>query len=778
MILSSTEFDFNKTDLSDSESGDALKFVSQAVGKSAPAHAIPLISLEVTDDPDTAHIGDNCLPHISIDREEIDVGAGNNVFASGIFLNTYKRGIDTDGNVIGRFATQSLASPQMLTVSTLANVSRNTARRRSYEKVMPFNGYYDRTGFNMPVSFDMSHELSGVPLGLIPSSLSYTPVSSHINLPDIWAQCEGLNSDNTYYEYDVSNTQNTRGQATIFKANADRTTDRGQLPGIYAAMHRIEENRKYLNAVLDIKANLSSLNEYLDELYFVLPFHEGFEEAYAIILTEIQRVEALLNNDYQSHVTSGSNANSPGYTFPASINDYYNFEFGRDLHRLYKIYQDKFKWHRLSPDIQDQDGANIFSHTFGPLLYNHNFEKLGISSDQVATSFANPLKLNVSSSSFTGTGSFVASDASDMYLDTFERVSSGLVEALELVLTSGTEADSSFSILRVPASEKLASDDPFLYDRTLVLMRSGQSSAARLRFDISKYGAAGHYPITTNFLTPEHEFEINLSSLISRDSGTTLGGRSIGVWIHTKPENGTMFSFTPKGVWTEHNQLISRNDMITKYAHTKQLAARANDPNSSNSTTNFACLDQVTTNRTSPVIGLGASSFENFTVNFNTRNRDLRLSYNYHKQFEQLHRSDQNYVIEVFMSPGAEPDEFMLVDKLEVQDLTLNALSKIFAAGTRSNPLCKLPDLKKGCLEYRFDLSKQDIFDIFKHFNNIAGKNAATAYASRDKAKTATIMESEGGSRIEYRLSDGLLKVIYGTVGTTAAYKSEVRIPV
>ena len=68
-----------------------------------------------------------------------------------------------------------------------------------------------------------------------------------------------------------------------------------------------------------------------------------------------------------------------------------------------------------------------------------------------------------------------------------------------------------------------------------------------------------------------------------------------------------------------------------------------------------------------------------------------------------------------------------------------------------------LDELKRGCLEYRVELTKQDLFDVFKHFNNVAGKNAATAYASRDKYKTETIMESEGGSRVDYRLKDVML---------------------
>ena len=762
LVLEASEFDFAKKNLDDTNSGDALPFICQSVAKSCPAHAIPVITLELSAGPDNLGFESSCLPHVYFDREEIDVAAGNNTFASGIYLNTYKRGINTDGEVIGRSATQSLVSPELIDVSTIGSVPRNTSRRRSFEKVMPFNGYYDRTGFNMPVSFDMDSDLSGIPLGLIPSSLAYTPVSSHINLPDIWAQCEGLSSNNSYYEYDVSNTQLTRGLNANFQANTDRTTDRGQLPGIYAAMHRIGEESKYFKALLDVGTSTSALESYLQTLEYILPLTGNVNDI-ALINREIIRIRALLNGDYRALVTSGTNTNAEGYQFPDSVNDYYYFKFGRDLHRLYHIYHESFEWHRLSPDVQNQDGANIFSHTFGPLLYNHNFDKLGSVTGLVASSFANPEKISVTSTPFTGTGSFVASADTDMYLDTFERVSSGLVDAVELVLTSGTEDDSSFSILKVPGSLRAFYEDPFLYDKTLVLMRSGVGAATRVRFDISKYAADTEHPISNNFLTPEHEFKVTLSSILSRDSGTTAGGGSIGVWVHTKPEDGKMWSFTPDGDWVQHNQLITRESMLNTYAHKKQIPSRSRDPRSfnSSSTTDYACINQITSNRTSPVMGLSAGDFDTFDISFNTRNRGIRLPYEYQKEYDQLHRLDQDYVIEVFMYPGQQPDQYMLLDNLKVQDVTMKKLSEIFAAGTMSDPLCVLDDLKRGCLEYRVELTKQDLFDIFKHFNNIAGKNARTAYASRDKDKTETIMESEGGSRLDYRYVNDLADIVY-----------------
>lgn len=775
VVLEASEFDFTKNTLNDTDSADAVQFISQAVAKTAPAHSIPLISLEVSADPDNLSILESsCLPHIYFDKQEIDTLAGNNTFASGIFLNTYKRGINTDGNVIGRSATESLVSPELINVSSIGSVSRNTARRRSYEKIMPFHGYYDRTGFNMPVGFDMASGLSGIPLGLIPSSLSYAPVSSHINLPAIWAQCEGLNSDNTYYEYDVSNTQSIRGQSANFQANTDRTTDRGQLPGVYAAMHRISENKKYLNSLIDISESTSALENYLKDLKDNLSSTAIEDDATETqLLAEIARIEALLDGDYRSYTASSTNANALGYTFPTAVSDYYNFEFGRDLHRLYHIYHENFGWHRLSPDIQEQDGANLFSHTFGPLLYNHNFEKLGSVTSLIASSFANPPKISVTSTAFTGTGSFATSAlSSTVYVSSTssyvnsaisERTSSGVIDGVELILTSRTEDDSSFSILRIPGDQRAFYEDPFLYDRTLVLMRSGVGAATRLRFDLSKYNEPSNHPLTNNFLSPEHEFKVSLSSLVSRDSGTTLGGRRVGVWIHTKPEDNKMWTFTPQGNWVQHDQFISRDEMLNVYSHTSLSPSRPHDPQSTNTSSNLQCLNQAEVNRDSPIIGLGPEDFDFFEVHFNTRNRNIILPRAYQNSYGHIHRMDQEYVIEVFLSPGSQPDEFMLLDEVRVQDLTMKKLSEIFAAGTKSDPLCIIDDLKRACLEYRVELSKQDLFDVFKHFNNIAGKNAATAYASRDKAKTETIMESEGGSRIDYRYVNDLADVVYVT---------------
>jgi hypothetical protein len=80
-------------------------------------------------------------------------------------------------------------------------------------------------------------------------------------------------------------------------------------------------------------------------------------------------------------------------------------------------------------------------------------------------------------------------------------------------------------------------------------------------------------------------------------------------------------------------------------------------------------------------------------------------------------------------------------------DLTLNRLSKPFVT--------KL----SNCKELRIDLSKQQLLNIIKYFNQIRGEysingyngvNNLTGYASRSAATTQAFYDTSGGSRINY----------------------------
>jgi hypothetical protein len=523
-------------------------------------------------------------------------------------------------------------------------------------------------------------------------------------------------------------------------------------------MHKLGEQRKVTLAyaqqqeALD-NIDLSGLEEYLENLYYILPLHATSPNEVVIIEDEIKRVEALIRGTYLSVAASASNDRADvRFQFPRSMDDYYNFQFGRDIHRLYNIYKDNFNRHGLTPAMMERDGANIFSHTFGPLLYNHDFSKI-LDDTLVTKKLIGPTIIPPTNSSFT----ISATDPSTMYVGQPEVVCSSILDGVELVHTSGSSDDSSFSIVNIPISEKSTFEDDFLYNKTFIIQKSGDSAIPRIRFDLSKYDAVSPYPIANNFLIPKHEYQVTLNSLVSNDERTLFGGRSVHIWIHTKPESGKMWSYGNDGKWVQHDQNPSRADVLQKYSH-----YNTNSETRDRSAT-VGCIDQVFTpplaapaTDPSPLYKLTENDFTDFTVKFNTDTRHRVTPFQYQKDYGDLHRLNQEYVVEVFLAPGGPENSYMVVKKLEIQNLTMKKLSEWFVTGNQQDPLCRLRDFKRKCLEYRIELTKQDLLNIFKHFNDIAGKNAATGYASRDKNLTETIMESEGGSRLTYRYMKGL----------------------
>ena len=744
LVLDASEFDFANTGFNNTATKDAVTVVSKAVRNSAPAHSIPLISLEVSGDSDVLSLSHDMLPSVWVDKVEIDNGATNNYYSKALNLNSYKRSVNESGTVIGRNATANSVTPEILngTYET-ANLGRKTLRRRSYEKIMPFNGYYDRTGFNMPAGYGVGFDTlsSTHTLGLIPSSLQFVPVSSHINLPPIWSQCETLNSRNYYYEYPVSGTFPARDR------NEERVT-RGSLPGIYAVMHRVKERQKYLQAYLDY--DLSSVET------------SGDLVSYANAMQNFGTSAPGLSATYSS-----SSVINNLFAFPTSHHSYYDFEFSRDIHRLYHIYKNNFQWHRLSQDVREMDGANIFSHAFGPTLYNHSFEEFGTNFEKiVASSIGSVNELTWDNDYFVSIGSYEATSVDGMIVGSPELVSSGILSGVELVHTSGSNEDSSFALFRVPSNVRTRDEDPYMFDKTFIMMRSGFNAIPRIRFDISKYQEPSNHPISNNFLIPDMGYKFSFDYVISRDSGNILGGRAAKVWIHTKPELGKMWSYTPSKAWVQHDASVTREDVLSRYSHTKlypqrNIAGRPSDP------TNLQCLQEVRAQFKSPVSNLKEEYFDTFTVEFNTDNRELVLPRQYQSTYNQLHRIDQEYVIEILLTPRIDSDQYLLLDKVNLQNTTLKKLTEIFASGKVSNPLCRLSYPSRECTEYRVELTKEDLFEILKHFNNITGKNSVLGYASRDATETGAIMGSSGGSKLDYRLLlEGLSTSVPNVLGT------------
>jgi len=755
VALNAASYDFTKKGLITTNTGDAVVIASQMIRKFAPAHSIPLISLEL-EDTSTSHYDDpNYLPLVKLESEETTT-LNMNCATSGLFLGSYKRGsgFPSEGRVLERKDTESAVSPRILGASGMVDLSRRSTRRRSFQNVIPLQGYYDRDGFNMPNSFEMDGRLSGepegaIPLGYNPSSAAFTPVSSYINLPPIWKQCEDLNSTNSYYGYAVNKTMPARG--TLFYLSSV-TNDRGQLPEIYRVMHGISERAKSLKAYAE--EGPPAITKEIRKLETMPQTSEVAESLQNLI----DQLNLLPDSFWTNLAYKYSNLGIDGYTFPKDLYDYYNFEFGRDLYRLYRIYVEEFHQHSLTPRQLDIDGPNILAHTFGPLLYNHDFQLL-YSNDSigsiVTSSISNVRELKSGEFPFNSTSSFIAEGAGDMTLGTPEFVFSALVRGVELIHTSAPRTDdSSFSVFKVEGHNRKAGDDPYMFNRTFIMSKAGRTATPRVRMDISKrnlWDVDESYPANNNFLLPDHDYQLNLNALVADSTGRNFGGRSVGVWIHTKPEAGNMWSYTPDGGWLQHSETITRRDMLTKYGHLFEYPASVKSPLDPKDNP-YECLDIVAGEVKSPVSKLRKTDFNSFDINFNTRNLKLIEPKDYKVSFGTLHRKNQNYVVELFLVPGTDNlDQFLLLDNVSITDLTMKKLSGRHISGPQEDPLHHLnvPQYKGN--EYRLDITKEELLEIFRYFNKLSGKGKTLALASRDASKTSTIMGRDGGSKITYR---------------------------
>ena len=213
-----------------------------------------------------------------------------------------------------------------------------------------------------------------------------------------------------------------------------------------------------------------------------------------------------------------------------------------------------------------------------------------------------------------------------------------------------------------------------------------------------------------------------------------------------------MWSFTPKTGWVEHSSTITRKQLLGDYGHVFNFPTSVKPLFNSPERSEFKCLDLVTQEIKTPVTRFTKEDFKNYGIKFNTRNNDILESKDYKVTYGDLHRKNQNYVVEVFLLPAAnDPDTFMLIDSISIKDLTMKKLSERYVTGPKSNPLLELnvPDYKG--IETRLNITKEELLAIFKYFNKLSGKGQTVSETSRDDTKTQTIMGRDGGSKLTYR---------------------------
>lgn len=520
------------------------------------------------------------------------------------------------------------------------------------------------------------------------------------------------------------------------------TIDRGQLDPIYATMHDIVENRKIYEASSNYPVpNVSSTSAYQNYLR-----------------------ETKWKNIYQSYANSATEVSGWGIN---SVENYYNFRFGNDLHKLYNIYTKEFNRHRLTEDLQYLDGANIFSHTYGPILYNHDLNYLGSSNLVISslTSYDNTLnKNNIFASANQASGVYSSVAVFDSGYDLYN---SSIVDGVDLVSLSGSVNTNYFGVIKIPFSERKKNSSDYMFNRTFIKMDSAGGSPynQRLRFDISRKNLDSNlgYPLQNNFLLPDHEFKLNLKGIILNTNGTESGG-PVGVWIHTQVEDGKYWSYDVNGNWTQHS-VTGLNGVYfpdrSRYIHSLNTP-EVNRQFASGTESKFKCIDVITddSNPVAPIYNLDGDDFYNLTLTFNTynnycglgENKGIITDRNYGLSYGQVHRKNQKYFIEIFSF--ATNDRYLLLDEVTLIDSTMNEMAKT-------------PAIFSACPQPKIELSKNQLHSLFTFWNDIAGKNHKVGYASRDSTETSGVMYSQGGSKLDYRVNTMWFDRTYSSGGAT-----------
>lgn len=741
ILLEVSGFDFSKNSL-EADSKETLKVVAAAVKEFSPAHSIPDLLLLANEEDQYSNITKYESPYLKnspIDSPQLiyTSSAGQSGFAaSALVMATYKRGLTaTSVNSFSRESVDEINDQLLLATATTANLPRKHHRRRNLKNIVSKSGFYDFTGDNQPIPMNpfaagafTYYTRPVLYLGLIPSS-TWVPITDYNNIPEIYAFCEDLNSDNIYSGLVVSNTFPVRGWKSRFNTQPEKFLSFGELDPILQTIHYINETKKHLEA-----------SAYYYENKYEFDASSGWSNVIA------NRANTL---------TEFSGA------FPNSFDDYVNVSFGRDFHKLYSEYTHNFSRHRTSPSILQYDGPTVIAHAFGSIIHNSEFKQKGSLTLQLPSIYNTSLTsvveltngLGIFSSSGTASGTYIANSLLDYGVGIKEYRNSGVLSHVELCQVSGTGSSNSFTIFNIDGGSlrSRTTRNSLLHDNVLIRQVS-KSGFGRLIFDLSKYTLPSEvFDKSNNFLSPDHEFKFKIKTLISSEDGQTIGGGSIGVWIHTKPEMGKIWSYV-NDAWTQHSASgISRDDVIGKYSNIYSIPQTTRQ-------SQFTCarfIDPSNENYRNDVLAsLSETEAEEIQLDFHTLNRPCAapgeyptmVPWDYAENISNnLHRLDQNYVIEVFLLPN-QNDKFALLYGMNMMDMTLNKWSKPYVTNA-------------GCQELRVDLTREQVLSVIKYFNMIngayetagyAGTNHLTGYASRVASETQSFYEANGGSRINY----------------------------
>ena len=789
VILDSSSFDFQSRAL-DSGSAYGLNKILDVMDQVAPAHAIPEVILNVSAVDDNHPLTANDCREIRPNFYDLYTGSGDvtdNFATSAVNMamiasldgkdaaNKFRR--DEVNNINDVLLSGAPVLPAFQT-NFIHNAVRNTLRRRNFRHLLPETQMFTRGGRNNPGSLELSstYYLSAVgyiPLGFVPSALSFTGVALRDNpyrykigqlldykkLSKVWDICYNLSSAYDIFGYSVSNTFASRAKQDISSSDCNAYGRRGQLPEILSLMNNINDRKHYLQASSIVSGYYTSagdLNSKSPSSSLLLS-PVDFSAWYANSLTDEAVVRSIGNYLINKSDTSDN------------IKYYENFEFGRKLHQLYGDYLSTFGQHGSFSNFNLLGGPNIYSHTYGPYIYNSNFEVDGSGIEASGYLQASSALVEVDISYYGGSGvlsvsggqvgSYGASSPSSIYVGNPEFRNPYLLSAIELVDTSTGflfMEHPVFSIFRLTKKERNKFNYAnFLIDNTLLKYHrnDGKDSFPRVKINIDNSDALKK---SRNFLEPDHDYEVQVVAHNINVGGTRAGGLSLGMWVHTQEEGQGTWSYvaadeycgTAADTWEQSDvsnfESINGEGAVQSTSQIKSFDSfLLEDPLGVGETEDLGggvvrCTEALPEDEIVPgsnplaIASLNKTTRQVLTFKLSTYNKGVVPINDYTQKFQQVHRLNQKYGLEFFIPQGSS-HQFVVFEEIKIIDLTRKRNAVI---STEFGEL---------------SLNMDDLRKIFRYFDTLR-----EGIASRDQFTTSAIMEVSGGARNNYRGNIGM----------------------
>lgn len=534
---------------------------------------------------------------------------------------------------------------------------RGTKRRKGYHKVISEGDWFIRDGFNPPLWLNLGRYtdalssidfgLSGyLPLGLIPSSYQYQTIEDTFNLPGVYEYCEDTDSSAVFHGVPVSGTFETRGidEIEIVDGNYYKFRD--------------------------------DLEDFQKIVYDFIQREIGMEAERFLL-----RNEHLfrLNSDWKAYKKSVENFLWSRYDL--SKDSYYNFFLdkyekrtgllGGSLRGINYLYERDYAGSDNTDTSRDtvydigNGGGTIVSKIYGPFLYNGFLQVDGSGASDKIRYINSVSSINIRGA---GKGLLPISQDTDLYIggQGVEYRDPYYFSGVEIV--TNQENSSKMYVFDLSADTETLPESSLLRNKNETLFRL-DSQNNRLRYSFN-YGDGD-----VSF-EPEHNYTVNVSSLFMNINSFATGGKGYSIWIHTEPEldyegNLVFWNYSPNGKWTKHLASSVTNSNGNKYV--KGLIHNINhEPGAlSNTNTCFASSDQK------GLLNVSVDDIVKDTIAFSTKNRGINVDLPYYRSFQQVHRKDQKYVIEVFMYQDLNKDAVYAFDGLSVIDETIRERAQV-----------------------------------------------------------------------------------------------------